>query len=271
MLHSQSCSWVRTAIFSALLSAQKFPHNFTFWRSRASPRNSFQMRRNSNFDLSFFPTPVLPVFYPVGKPRTSSAWKQLPFQIYLNPPCPQEAVLALSTPAHRRRAPHSPALAVLPGSHPCNPAQEGGQHFSPDWLKYQGYVTADDGHQRGSLHQIQKKSRAPCKQRWGEVAKMCPFQPEHPLASWSYRAGEIFAAISLNNPHNAAIAYLHTIEETAVFSLFLWIYKFTNLADLDHIPSTNSKNCNFVVVYWITDNKEFRRRSSEPYSGIQLL
>lgn len=146
----------------------------------------------------------------------------------------------------------------------CNPAQEGaGLSLWLVWFKYQGYATADDGHKRGSLHQIQNKSRTPCKQHRGQVAKMCPLQPEHPLASWSYRAGEIFGSMSLNNLHTAAIAYWYTMEETTILSLFLWVYSW--FSSSSSLASTDSRNYNFVVVYWITDNKNFRRRSSEPY------
>lgn len=70
-------------------------------------------------------------------------------------------------------------------------------------------------------HQIQNKSTTPCKQGWRKVAKMCPLQPEHPLALWSYRAGEIFASVSLNNLLTATIVYLYTVEETTIISLFL--------------------------------------------------
>lgn len=175
--------WMRMAISYAFLSAWKFFHYFIFWISRASPRNSFQMTRNSNFYLSFSHPSITSILSTVRKPRTSSAWKQLPFQIYLNPSCLQEAVLALGTPDHRRRTPHCPAPCSSEGSHPCCPAQEGdGISLRVVWLKYQGYATADDGHKTGSLHQIQNKSRTPCKQHWGKVAKTCPFQPEHPLA-----------------------------------------------------------------------------------------
>lgn len=207
--------WVRTDISYALLSAQKFSHYFTFWISRASPRNSFQMRRNSNFYLSFSHPSATSVL------SGQKAGSKLPFQIYLDLSCLQEAVLALSTPEHRRRDPLPCPLQPWRGEllSCCNPAQEGDcMSLWAVWLKYQGYATADDGHKRGSLHQIQNKSSIPCKQRWGQVAKMCPFQPEHPLPWWSYRAGEIFASISLNNLHTAAIAYWY---HTFIISLNL--------------------------------------------------
>lgn len=99
------------------LCTENFPL-FHLLDKQTSPRNSFRMRRNSNFYLSF----SHPSASSVRKLRTSSAWKQLPFQLYLNPSCLQEAVLALSTADHRSRAPHSAAPLGSAGEPPPCPA-----------------------------------------------------------------------------------------------------------------------------------------------------
>lgn len=181
----------------------------------------------------------------------------------------QEAVSALTTPDHRRRAPLSPAPCRSGGEPPllscCNPAQEGeGTSLWVGWLKYQGYATADDGHKRGSLHQIQNKSRTPCKQHRGSSQNV-PFPARAPTGIMELQSRGDLCLHFPYNLHTAAIANLHTTEEMTTFSLFLWIYSWFSSSFL--LAPINSRNCNFILVYWITDNKEFRRRSREPYRG----
>lgn len=59
---------------------------------------------------------------------------------------------------------------------------------------------------------------------------MCPFQPEHPLALWSYRAGEIFASISLTI---FTLLLLPIYASQRKRQYFHYFFEFT--ADLAHL------------------------------------
>lgn len=152
---------MRTAISYAFLSALKFSHFFTFWTSRASPRNGFQRRRNSKFYFSF-PHPAPQVFYSLAE-RLELLQLENGFHFRFTcilPACKRLRWLWEERPLSCHLKPHQ--LSCF------NPAQEGDCiSLSAVWLKHRGYTTASEGHRRGSFNQIQNKSRTPCKQQWG--------------------------------------------------------------------------------------------------------
>lgn len=128
------CCKVRAAVsenghFLHLSLCSETLPQFHLLDKKSKPKEQLSDEKKQQFPPLFFPPQCHQCLSTVRKPRTSSAWRQLPFQLSLNLSCLQEAVLALSTPDHRRRAPHSPAPCSSGGEPPllscCNPAQEG--------------------------------------------------------------------------------------------------------------------------------------------------
>lgn len=194
------------AISYAFSSAQKFPHYFTVWISRASPRNSCQMRRNSNFYL-FFSHPSATSVLSSRKAQNLFSWEAASISDLPESVLPAGGCAGSEHPG--RRAPHSAAPRSSGGASPVQPCPgwcliETPRLCNCRWRTREGKSPSDT-----------EQSRAPCKQCWGEVAKMHPFQPEHYESQSSNKYK--FAAISLNNLRTAVIAYVHTVEETTVF------------------------------------------------------
>lgn len=149
---------------------------------QSKPRNTFQMRRNSNFYFSFS-HPSATSFLSSQKAQSSFSWEAASISDYLDLCCLQEAVLALSTPEHRRRD---------PSRAPCS---SGGESCCPDAaLPRKGLVCLSglfdsntkvmqlqmtDTRKEVSIRYRTKAGLTPCKQHWGQAAKMCPLQPEH--------------------------------------------------------------------------------------------
>lgn len=133
-----------------------------------------------------FPTPVPPVFYPLSESlELLQLGGSFHFRLtWIWPACKRLCQLW----APQTTGGGHPSLLPLAdpeGTHPCCPAatlpRKGeGTSLWVGWLKYQGYATADDGHKRGSLHQIQNKSRTPCKQHRGSSQNV-PFPARAPI------------------------------------------------------------------------------------------
>lgn len=188
--------WVRPAISYALLSVPNFPYHFTFWVSRAGPRNGFQ-QRNSYFS---FPHPSATSILPTGR-KATSAWNQLPFQIYLFLSCLPEAAVALNTRRQQGEGPLSYHLKRWRRSSTCRPAptppRKGTAFLSGCLIKTLRLYNCKWRTQERKFQSDTEQSRTPCKQQWGMCGhnalsrQSCP----HPSLLGSYRAREVFASV----------------------------------------------------------------------------
>lgn len=83
----------------------------------------------------------------------------------------------------------------------------------------------------------------------------------------SHRARDVFASASLNHLLTAAVAYVYSHRGSKPQNS---PYFFLLKADLA-LASNNSRNCSFVLVYWIIDNKEFWWRGNRRPTEVNAV